>query len=134
MMTGKPIYLTQTDAGKIRELLRESANAGYRGSLYIKQLEGELNRAVIVEEKDFPQDAISMNSSVVLLDLDANEQMELTLVFPDQADVSRGRISVLAPIGAAMVGYRAGDTFEWNTPEGKRRFRVEKVIQQTPAQ
>jgi hypothetical protein len=71
-----------------------------------------------------------MDSTARLMDLDTERETEFTLVFPDDADPDQNKISVLAPIGCAMLGYREGDEFEWETPEGNRRLRVVKVINQ----
>jgi regulator of nucleoside diphosphate kinase len=67
------------------------------------------------------------------MDLEAGEEMTYTLVFPDEADGSQGKISVLAPLATGMLGYRVGDTFEWDTPGGKRSIRVVKIIHQPEA-
>jgi len=75
-----------------------------------------------------PPDVIAMHSQAILVDEETGEEMELTLVFPDEADPIEGKISVLAPIGTAMLGYRTGDMFEWDTPGGMRKIRVVKVI------
>jgi regulator of nucleoside diphosphate kinase len=68
-----------------------------------------------------------MNSRAELLDLETGERMEFTLVCPADANIEEGKISVLAPLGAAMIGYRVGDEFEWSVPYGERRFRVTAV-------
>jgi len=127
------IYITQSDYDKIRELLREAENTTYRGSAYIRKLREELGRAHIVPPQEIAPDVITMNTTATLLDLETQEEMVLTLVFPDQADVEKGRISVLAPIGAAMLGYRVGDTFDWETPGGMRSLRVLSVLEQPEA-
>ena len=59
-----------------------------------------------------------MRSTASLLDLDTREEMDYTLVFPEDADPLEGKISILAPIGTAMLGYRVGDEFSWGTPDG----------------
>lgn len=128
-MVKDTIYITRTDAEKIRDLLREAEKIQYRGSHYIADLKRELERAKIVDLQDLSPDVIVMNSTAELQDIHSGETMRLTLVFPEQADVSQDRISVLAPIGAAMLGYRVGDSFEWDTPEGRRTFRVNRIIE-----
>ncbi len=128
MMT--TIQISQVDAEKIQDLLLEVGRTTYRGSAYIRKLQEELKRADIVAPKDIAPDVITMNSTAVLLDIDTGERQELTLVYPEEADVRQGRISVLAPIGAAMLGYRAGDTFTWETPGGLRSLKVEQVLMQ----
>jgi regulator of nucleoside diphosphate kinase len=74
-----------------------------------------------------------MNSRVRLLDLDTRIAVEYTLVYPGESDLAKGKISVLAPVGAAMIGYREGDEIEWNVPGGRRRFKVEAVLYQPEA-
>jgi len=74
-----------------------------------------------------------MNSRVHLVDLDTQEEMVYTLVFPQDAEISQSKISVLAPIGTAMLGYRVGDTFTWQVPDGVRRLQVKKVLYQPEA-
>jgi len=96
-------------------------------------LEAELKRAIIVDAKEVPTDVITMNSQADLVDLDTGEKVTFTVVFPRNANVDEGRISVLAPLGAAMLGYRAGDEFEWKVPHGTRQFKVTKILYQPEA-
>jgi regulator of nucleoside diphosphate kinase len=67
------------------------------------------------------------------VDLDSSKEYEYTLVFPENADSTTGKISILAPVGTAMLGYRVGDVIEWVVPAGKRRLKVEKVLYQPEA-
>jgi regulator of nucleoside diphosphate kinase len=55
------------------------------------------------------------------------------LVFPENADLKQGKVSILAPIGTAMLGYEVGDIFEWDVPAGKRRLKVKRIIYQPEA-
>jgi regulator of nucleoside diphosphate kinase len=96
-------------------------------------LEGELARASIVEPADLPRDVVAMDSTVWFRDLDSEEIERYTLVFPPDADVIRDRISVLAPIGTALLGYRQRDIVEWRVPQGRRRLEITKVEQNQPA-
>lgn len=132
-MDTRQIQITQSDLIKLREAIFEAKNSGYRSTIYIHKLEGELDRAVIVDPHEVPADVITMNSGVLLTDLVHNDQMELTLVFPEEGSKGGGRVSILAPIGCAMLGYRVGDEFEWDTPDGKISLRVEKVLYQPEA-
>ena len=65
--------------------------------------------------------------------METNEEITYRLVFPEQADIDERRISVLAPIGTAMLGQREGDEFQWEVPEGLVRLRVEKIVYQPEA-
>ena len=69
-----------------------------------------------------------MNSTVVLRDLDTGEVETYTLVYPNHADIARNRLSVLAPVGTAILGYHVGDVVRWRVPAGVRRLRVEEVL------
>jgi regulator of nucleoside diphosphate kinase len=74
-----------------------------------------------------------MNSSFRLRDLETGEEVVYTLVFPAKADSSSGKISVLAPIGTAVLGYRVGDVVEWQVPAGMKKFKVEAILYQPEA-
>lgn len=132
-MTDRAIYITEYDIVRLRNLLEDAKATGYRGRDDLKELEAELNRGTVVAPQEVPGDVITMNSKARLIDLDTGEEMIYTLVFPDDADIDQNKISVLAPIGTAMLGYRVGDTFEWQVPEGLRRLSVEEILYQPEA-
>lgn len=132
-MNQPSIFITTKDAAKLRKLIREAFHSDYRGSDYLKQLAEEMEKASVVNPDQIPADVITLNSTARLVDQETNEEMVYTLVFPEDADISQGKISVLAPIGTAMLGYKTGDTFEWDTPGGKRVLRVKQVIYQPEA-
>ena len=128
-----PIYVTSQDKQRLQDLLAEAQVADPRQQGDLKSLAEELRRAMIVEPDEVPADVITMNSRADLIDLDTRETLTFTLVFPPEANVDEEKISVLAPIGAGMLGYRVGDTFEWQVPQGVRRMKVAKVHYQPEA-
>jgi regulator of nucleoside diphosphate kinase len=132
-MSNKPIQITEFDLERLQKLIQEAQYTEYRGSDSLVRLQEEIDRAEVVPAQEVSQAVVTMNSTVVLLDLETGEKETYTLVFPENADVSSGRISVLAPIGTAMLGYEAGDVFEEDVPAGKRRLRVERIIYQPEA-
>ncbi len=132
-MSGKPIHVTEFDLKRLQQLLLDAKYTEYRKSEYLERLRGEINRAVIVPPKEIPADVITMNSTVIIEDLDTEEEETYTLVFPENADLKQGKVSILAPIGTAMLGYEVGDTFEWEVPAGIRRLRVKKILYQPEA-
>lgn len=132
-MSQPSIYMTKPDEKKLRDLIREAQHTDYRGSAYLKVLASELDKARVGDPQAIPPDVITMNSTARLVDQATGDEMVYTLVFPEEADISHGRISILAPIGTAMLGYRVGDIFEWDTPGGKRSIRVEEVVYQPEA-
>ena len=132
-MDERTIYITDYDMTRLQELIVEAKQLDRRGNEYLESLETELSRAVLVAPAAIPANAVTMNSKVRLIDLDTQEEMVYTLVFPNEADLAQGKISVLAPIGTAMLGYRVGDTFAWQVPEGIRKFQVLEVLYQPEA-
>jgi len=129
MMTREAITMTTADVQKLRELMREAARTEYRNSTYLRLLEVELNQAILVDTEHIPAGVITMNSTATLLDVESGDEMNITLVYPDEADLLADKISVLAPVGSAMLGYREGDSFSWESPTGQRAMRVLKVHQ-----
>ncbi len=120
------IIITAADHSKLSRMLAlDVRSPRERDEAYA--LERELNRAEIVAPDEIPPDVITMNTRAELLDLDSGERMEFTVVFPMSADSDLGKISVLAPIGTGMLGYRVGDVFEQLAPTGMRRLKVVAV-------
>jgi regulator of nucleoside diphosphate kinase len=99
----------------------------------LRMLQEELERACVVAPEEVPSDVVTMNSKVQVREMTSGEKTTYTLVFPDQADIEQGKISVVAPIGTAMLGQRVGDEFEWQVPAGPVRLRVDEVLYQPEA-
>lgn len=130
-MSPREIYITEKDMDRLRKLLADFARDGYRPDL--ASLQAELSHAQIVPSANIPGDVITMNSEVVLRDLKTRENVTYTLVFPEDASFDLNRISVLAPIGTAMLGHKKGDTFEWPVPSGMRKLKVKEILFQPEA-
>jgi regulator of nucleoside diphosphate kinase len=128
-MSNKTIYVTEHDLQKLKQLLFDN-RSGEMSNQYLDKLKMELERACVVSAESVPEDIVTMDSRVCIVDLDTGEEMIYTLVFPHDADSLLGKISVLAPIGTAMLGYRVGDEFEWEVPVGLRRLKVKELLYQ----
>jgi regulator of nucleoside diphosphate kinase len=126
-MKKRSIIITATDHAELSSMVAVAGKLSERGRVEMSALEAELARAVIVEADEILPDVITMNSRAELLDLESRERMDFTLVFPIDADIEAGRISVLAPLGTAMLGYRVGDEIIWKVPYGTRRLKVTAV-------
>lgn len=127
------IYVTELDYNRLNGLIDRTRERNGIDREYLNKLEAELDRAEVVDTKDIPRDVITMRSKVRLKDLVSGESNTYSLVFPTEADFSEGKISVLAPIGTAILGYRQGDTIEWSVPSGLRKLKVEEVLYQPEA-
>lgn len=121
------IIVTARDHAELSSVIAVTGKLSQRVKWELRLLENELKRARIVALEAVPPDVITMNSRAELLDLESGESMEFTLVFPADENVNDGKISVLAPLGTAMLGYRAGDEFVWHVPHGLRRLKVTKL-------
>ncbi len=127
------IYITEEDAAKLRGMIEQRFAANDRDVENLTQLEAELDNAEIVEADQIPGDVITMNSEVLLEDLDSGEKKTYRLVFPSQVGAVKNGISILAPIGTGLLGYSVGDTIEWKVPRGIRRFKVLNILYQPEA-
>lgn len=132
-MRQRAIHITDFDMKRLRQLLEGTHIWNQKDRTYLEHLEEELDRAVLVSSRNVPSDVVTMNSEVLVRDLDTGKEMTYRLVFPGDADIEQGKISILAPIGTALIGFRTGDTVEWKVPAGARRLRIERVIYQPEA-
>lgn len=126
-MRQTPIYLTTDDYSRLR--LLAASLASRKKTPNLTRLLEELERAVVMDALAVPQSVVRLGSHVTLLDEDNGETESYTLCTPDRSNVENGMISVLAPIGTAILGYSQGDTIEWQTPGGTRRLKLLRVEQ-----
>ncbi|HVZ65095.1 MAG TPA: nucleoside diphosphate kinase regulator [Lacunisphaera sp.] len=125
-MNHTPIYISRDDNSKLRRLL---ATPIYAPAMLgpLRKLREELDRAMVIDSSALPDDIVTMDSTVEFEDLATGEIEEYTLTYPDRADVEQKRISILAPIGTALIGYRVGDRVKWPTPGGIRELKIRRV-------
>lgn len=128
-MRRRKIVITELDLKRLEALLA-SEFAKHMAPEYHDDLEAELDRADIVRPEDVSRNVVTMNSTVTLRDLVTKEKETYTLVFPDSADIANSKLSVMAPVGTAILGQRIGDVLRWRVPEGWRRLKVEHILYQ----
>jgi|SRR5581483_241632 len=129
MMERPPIVLTRLDHERLDRLL-----AAERPRVDVEALRDELERARIVEPEEIPRDVVTMNSMVRFTSEETGAETEVTLVFPGKVDFAKGQVSVLAPVGSALLGLAVGDVIEWPLPNGRSaRLRVVAVTYQPEA-
>jgi len=130
MKRPKTIYITERDWERLERMVSGAGKAPN-----IAKLRNELDQATFVPSEKIPSDVFTMNSRVSFQELDTGEKSEITLVYPSDADINRRRISILAPVGAALIGLRVGDEIEWPLPSGKTRtYKIISVLFQPEAE
>lgn len=127
------ICVTSSNQRRLLDFLAKASTQWTRDRDSLRGLEAELNRAQIVSPQEAPPDLVTMHSKARILDLQDQEEMVFTLAFPEEASVDEGKLSILSPLGTAVLGYRAGDTFTWEVPEGPRQFKILEVVYQPEA-
>jgi len=127
-MPRRKIYITQIDLQRLCRVVASELDISGGSDRHLTELIAELERAEVVLSDEIPDDVVTMNSTVVLRDLDTGESETYTLVYPSHANIARNRLSVLAPVGTAILGYQVGDVVRWRVPAGVRRLRVEEVL------
>jgi regulator of nucleoside diphosphate kinase len=103
------------------------------GSRLAARLEDELERAVVVPQREVPGDVVTMNSQLVYEDCVTGSRRDVHLVYPHDADARCGRVSVIAPVGSALLGLSVGQQIAWRIPAGMRRLRVVELRYQPEA-
>lgn len=129
-MSERTIYITEFDLERLEELF---GRRGQRDQEYLEMLEEELGKCKIVEPQAVPPDVVTLNSRVRLRDLDADREMMVTLVLPMSANLAEGKLSVVSPIGTAILGYSVGDVIEWEVRSGKKKIRIDEILYQPEA-
>ena len=126
------IFITKPDMERLRSLV--DAAPSKRDSAAADLLDDELSRAVVVPQDEIPAEVVTMNSRVVFEDAANGRRREITLVYPPAADANAGRVSVLAPVGAALLGLSVGQEIDWPLPGGRTtRLRIVSVEYQPEA-
>ncbi|PJK13082.1 hypothetical protein CO613_10530 [Lysobacteraceae bacterium NML07-0707] len=109
-----PLTLSRLDVERLETLLEKTVS----GQFDTRNLQEELLRAHVVEPQQMPADVVSMNSTIVLRNESNGDEREITLVYPHDADGSPGKVSILAPVGSALIGLKVGDSIDWPMPGG----------------
>lgn len=122
------IIISSRDAVRIQSRIDKARNGGIQAPINLQPLANELVKAKRVDPEKMPPDVITMNSIVMLQNLKTNKTIQVQIVYPEDADMTKNKVSIFAPIGTALLGYRKGDTVKWKVPSGTAEFKILDLI------
>lgn len=129
----RTVYITDYDYKRLELLLDIMNSVPQNRRDDLSCLENELETCKVVAPDEMPGNVVTLNSRVKYFDFDTSQERIVTLVFPSNADLSAGRISVTTPMGAAILGYAEGDVVGWKVYSGRKTIRIEEVLYQPEA-
>ncbi|EMY60885.1 nucleoside diphosphate kinase regulator [Leptospira terpstrae] len=132
MNTKNKICLTHFDYDRLKLLISNHTKRN-KVETNVKDLLGEIERAQKVDSRIIPPNYVTMNSVIEVKNLEELEFQEFRLVFPEDANTQENKISVLAPIGTAILGYKIGDVIQWKFPGGQNQFQITNIKYQPEA-
>jgi len=128
MNTKPPLIISSLDAERLEKLLDSLGGKEFPGK---DDLLAELDRADIVAPEEIPENVVTMNSTVTFKEVNSGKEFSLTLVYPHSKSTAEASVSILAPVGSALLGLREGSQIEWPKPGGgKLTVEIIKVIYQ----
>lgn len=123
-MKTNPVVLCESDFKKLTDFVGVQSSQSKVDQM---SLAYELGRAIVVKDDSMPRHTVRLNSTVVIENLDNKRKTECTIVMPAEADIAQKKISVVAPLGTALIGFREGEEVEWAMPAGLKKFRIVNV-------
>ena len=124
-MTKRNIYINRYDLERLQALIDVSRGPD---APYLEKLKKEIGQATVVEPREVPGDVVTMNSIVRVRDIDTGEERNLILVFPGKEGAKGKAVSILSPMGIALIGCREGDVLSWDLPTGTVKIQIEEII------
>ena len=128
----KQLLITKNDYEISMACIKGGAGRNKFNRKDAEELELELKNAKLVSSEELPDDCVRLNSTVTIKDEIANKIMQLTVVTPERADIHQRKISILSPIGTALIGFQKGDEISWEVPAGKKVFSILTVENALP--
>jgi len=133
-MNTNEIMITGFDYGRIMSMIDQMRNAFSKEQKEnAEKLVMELKRARKVDSSAIPRDCVTMNSIFEIKEVDKSDTRTLALVFPEKANIEENRVSILSPVGTAVLGYRVGNVIHWKVPAGIKKFIITRMLYQPEA-
>lgn len=130
----EPVILLKNDYEILNGFVKNLQGMQVNEKENFKKLYQEIKKAQVVELDKFPKDVVRLDSTVVIRDLQTKRDMTITIVLPQNADIKQKKVSVLAPIGTALIGFRKGQKVSWEVPSGKKDFKIMDVQNALPVE
>ena len=127
------IIVNKLDHQRLWELIQSEKSNPNNHADSLRKLAEELTRAKVCPPAEMPPNIVTMNSEIIITNLSNNQKQTIKLVYPNDADIAAKRISILAPIATALLGFRVGDVVEWSVPKGVVNIRIEEIVYQPEA-
>ncbi len=127
MTRNRQIVISTVDYARLEPMIRDAVASASTAREWLCALKSKIDEARVLEPRDMPGDVVTMNCLVRVRDLGTKEVESYTLVYPAFADINKNHLSILTPVGIALLGLRQGETVEWPALLGPRRLRVEEV-------
>ncbi|MCH2451453.1 MAG: nucleoside diphosphate kinase regulator [Gracilimonas sp.] len=127
------IILSSLDYKRIYDSIGKAQDTGAISNNEAESLAAELEQAKILEPQMMPHDVVTMNSKVKITFVKSGNQIELKIVYPEDADINQNLISIFSPIAAALIGYKVGDTIDWIVPSGPTSIKIDEITYQPEA-
>lgn len=122
-----PVILLKNDFEILNGYVKNLQGMQVNEKENFRKLYDEIRKAQIVNEENFPNDVVRLDSTVVIKDLQTKRDMMITVVLPQNADIKQKKVSVLAPLGTALIGFRKGQKVSWEVPSGRKDFKILEV-------
>ncbi|HNW27107.1 MAG TPA: nucleoside diphosphate kinase regulator [Spirochaetota bacterium] len=133
-MNTNDIMITGFDYGRIMSMIDQMRDAFSKEQKEnAEKLVMELKRARKVDSSAIPRDYVTMNSIFEIKEMDESDTRTLVLVFPEKANIEENRVSILSPVGTAVLGYRVGNVIHWKVPAGVKKFIITRMLYQPEA-
>jgi regulator of nucleoside diphosphate kinase len=125
--TKEQLILRKDDYELLVNYLKGNINSNSFDKHNAEELSTELKKAKLVNDNQFPEDVVGLNSKVTIKDESEDKTMAVTLVKPDMSDIKEKKISIMSPIGTALIGFRKGQKVKWKVPAGMKTFLIVDV-------
>lgn len=130
-METNTLIISEKDYTSLIDLIKAERSFKSTPEEHLQTLGEELKKAKKVDALKLPSNVIRMHSEIILQDLQNKNEIKIQLVYPHESNIKERKISILAPIGTALIGYQEGDTVEWQIPSGIGRYTILKVNNNT---